>query len=366
MEQRAPHVKVTTGELRVRLYEYQKVFSTTVQSAADEIMMREQDRTIHVAAIRWKINAISKMQSAVFQVDPLAGFGNAWGLTIQMVDFFETGEGIDLFGDSQEIARRESRWLRDEVFALASLISNPEAASNIRQDLVEWAAQNPLLDVNFGQRSYMTEASAVTASEWGASGLSAVIRIEETARDMTDRLTIYADQLPKETRWHAELVLLQSQTDFIDRMMDDIASVDASIQKLEHFVNETPDLVASERQLIVDELRRELDEALESIDRQRVQTLDALSKERILILEALDADLNRIFAVIQQERMQTLKELEALTQKAVQDTFKSSGTLVDQVFWKTLQLILIVFVLVVLTWVIRRLLTKNPPERVGT
>jgi hypothetical protein len=109
-------------------------------------MMREQDRTAHVAAIRRKISAISKMQSTVFQMDPLAGFVKAGGLTIQRV---ETGEGKDFFGDSQEIARRESHRLGDKVLALASLISSPEAASKIRQDLAAWATQNPLPDSNF-------------------------------------------------------------------------------------------------------------------------------------------------------------------------------------------------------------------------
>jgi hypothetical protein len=366
MEKRAPHVKVTSGELRVRVYEYHRVFTATVQSAADAIIAEERDRDVREATIRWKINAISGMQSAVFHADPLAGFGNAWGLTIQMADFFETGAGKSLFVDSQAIARREAHWLEEEIFALATLISNPTAASNIRRELEEWARENPLLDINFGHRSYMADAAAVTAAELGAAGLNAVGRIEETARDMTDRLSIYADQLPKETRWHAELVVLQSQTEFIDQLLDDVASVDESIQKLERFFDESPNLIASERQVILDELRRELGAALESIDSQRIQTLDALNKERDLLLEALDADLDRAFAFIQQERNQTMAELDELTQKAVQDTFQGTRALVDLVFWKTLQLIFIIVAIITVAWIIRRLFAKKSSMRTSS
>lgn len=366
MGERAPNIKVTSGELRVRVYEYQKLFTATVQSAADAIIAKERDRDVREAAIRWKINAISGMQSAVFHADPLAGFGNAWGLTIQMADFFETGAGKSLFGDSQAIARREAHWLEEEIFALATLIGNPTAASNIRRELKEWARENPLLNINFGSRSFMTDAAAVTASELGAAGLNAVGRIEETARDMTDRLSIYADQLPKETRWHAELVVLQSRTEFIDEMLDDIASVDASIQKLERFFDESPDLIASERQVILAELRRELGAALESIDRQRIQTLDALSKERALILEALVTDLERAFATIQQERIQAITELDVLTQQAVHDTFQGTRAIVDLVFWRMLQLILIIVAIITLAWIIRRLFAKHSSMRTSS
>jgi hypothetical protein len=359
MQKRAPQVQVTSGELRVRVYEYLKVFTATVRSASDTIMAEEQDRRIRETALRWKINAISGMQSAVFHADPLAGFGNAWGLTIQMADFFETGAGKDLFGDSQELAMRESHWLEEEIFAIAKLISNPAAASNIRRQLEEWASENPLLDINFGRRSYMTEAAAVTAAELGVAGLSAVGRIEETARDLTDRLSIYSEHLPNETRWHAELVVLESQDEFVDKLLDDVASVDESIQKLERFFDESPNLIESERQFILAGLRDELGAALESIDRQRVQTLDVLSKERELILEALDDDLETIFATIQQERIQTITELEALTQKAVQDTFQDTKALVDHVFWKTLQLVFIIFALIAVAWAVRRLTARK-------
>ena len=35
-------------------------------------------------ALRWKINSIPAMQTATFQLDPLAALADAWGLTAQM------------------------------------------------------------------------------------------------------------------------------------------------------------------------------------------------------------------------------------------------------------------------------------------
>jgi uncharacterized membrane protein YjfL (UPF0719 family) len=61
-----------------------------------------------------------------------------------------------------------------------------------------------------------------------------------------------------------------------------------------------------------------------------------------------------------------MTELDALTQKAVQDTFRASRTLADQIFWKTLQLVCIIFAFIVVTLIIRRLLAKNSPERAGS
>jgi hypothetical protein len=89
----ADQVTVTAAELRVYVYDYASLFASAVEATADEILSREDDPGVRAAALRWKINALPRMQRAVFQTDPLAALQEAWGLTFQMLHFFEKGRG---------------------------------------------------------------------------------------------------------------------------------------------------------------------------------------------------------------------------------------------------------------------------------
>ncbi len=116
-------VSTTTSELRFHVYRYESVFAAAVQTAADKIAL-EEEAAYREVSIRWKINSIPAMQAAPFQLDPLAAFADAWGLTAQMERFFSVGAGKDIFGDSQHIAVDASRELVAEIRS-----SNPRSAT---------------------------------------------------------------------------------------------------------------------------------------------------------------------------------------------------------------------------------------------
>jgi len=116
MEQRG--IEFTTAGSKVRIYDFQSLFASVVESSANEIMENEEDIQIHESALRWKVDAIPATQKAVSQADPRAAFGDVWGLTAEMLLFFEEGAGKDLFGDSQSVAVDASRFLESEMYQL--------------------------------------------------------------------------------------------------------------------------------------------------------------------------------------------------------------------------------------------------------
>ena len=61
------------------------------------------------------MNAIPACQRAAFQSDPLAGYLDVWVLCEQMLQYFERGEGRDLFGEWQPIAVGAARQLVEEI-----------------------------------------------------------------------------------------------------------------------------------------------------------------------------------------------------------------------------------------------------------
>ena len=169
-------IKVTTSELRLRVYDYESWFAATVETSADAILDAEEDPAIQESALRWKINAIAAMQRAAFQADPLAALGDCWGLTIQMSNFFEDGAGKDLFGDSHRIAVQASQDLEVEVERIAPIVATPGSVARVKADLTAWAQENPIQDLSFGRRMATIDAAAVTAAELGGGEPSAASR----------------------------------------------------------------------------------------------------------------------------------------------------------------------------------------------
>ena len=236
------------------------------------------------------------MQAAVFQLDPLAALADAWSLRAQMERFFATGAGKDLFGDSQRTAIQDSLTLSEEAAALARSVVGVDGVKDVRPKLEAWLDENPIHDLSFGRRSVGADASAITAAEWGSGGLRSVGQVEDLLRDLSDRLTIYGEQIPELARWHSELLAMEVDQNTLAPLWEDIgsiersaASLDAEIKELRRFVETTPHLVETERALILEVFEREIDSALADVNRQRVATIAALSSERKFILAELDS-----------------------------------------------------------------------------
>lgn len=361
MEQRG--IELTTAEMRVRLYDYQSLFASVVQSTANEILENEDDHKIRESALRWKINANPAMQKAVFQAEPIAAWGDAWGLTVEMQLLFEEGAGKQFFGESQSLAVNASKLLEAEVFRQATSIVGSERAREVRTELYNRARENPPSDLSFGRRSGMTAESLLTAKELGGGGLKSVGQIDDTVRDLSDRLTIYIEQVPKEIRWNSELLVLELNRDIIAPLKTNVESIDRSLVGIQKALDEASALIGSERQLVLEDLDVKLAETLKAIDVQRLATVDVLQEERVILLQEMNRQLVASLTALGQERAQGLSDLEALTAQSIEQGSRKTKELVDHLFWRVLQILLIAVVLFTLSSIlIRRIFRERRPS----
>ena len=286
----------TRYELRILMYDYASYFSAVVGGAADTIVEAEEDRDVQKAALRFKIHAIPTMQKAVFQSDPLAGLADAWALSVQMRRFFENGSGREVFGGSQSVAVDGARHLEEEAVVLVESVVGAETRAQSSPEVERWAEANPLSTLAFGRHANSLDLATVTAARWGSGALRSVGQIEELARDLTDRLAVYAEQTPNLARWEAELLALEMESRIVKPLWADIeslersaASLDGSIKGIRGFIDETPNLVAQERARVLEAVRNERAAILGDIDRQRLSTLLAFRAEREEIFSGVKA-----------------------------------------------------------------------------
>ena len=126
------------------------------------------------------------------------------------------GAGEDIFGESQHIAVDASRELLSEIRSFAESVVGNESVQTVEPRLAQWLDETPIADISFGRRSVAADAATITAAEWGLGGLRSVGQIEDLVRDLSERLTIYSEQLPELARWHSELLAIEMKRTMVD------------------------------------------------------------------------------------------------------------------------------------------------------
>lgn len=191
----------------------------------------------------------------------------------------------------------------------------------------------------------------MTAARWGTGGLRSVAQLDETARDLSDRLTIYAEMIPQLARWNGELLLVESRRRSLEEPFANLDSIDTGVHEVADdvgtvtdFVAETPKLIGSEREILLAALERERLVLFESVDRQRVETLRILQAERQAVLDSIEAMRRDSFADLGREVDRSLVKLEAFRSETLQKIESATEAALNQFFWRALILLLIALV----------------------
>ena len=337
----------TTSETRVQLRDYIRVFNGEILAAADGILVTEKDLAVQEAALRLKANGVTAMQAAVFQQDPIAALADAWALTVAMARFLEDGKGKDLFGGSQSLVVEALHRLEVQVDAFAQTVVGKERADAVRPEIHRFVRDNPIRDLSLGLRSAGLQAAVLTAAGWSTDARRSIGEINETVRDMSDRLGIYAELLPQIAGWQGEILLLQAKREVLAQPFSSLGGVDSnlraigeSVDRVAGFVTVAPELIANERTHLQDTLDRERAAILLAVDAQRVATLETLTAEREAILAAVEALRKASFADVGIEAQRSLDHIDKLSATRVQDLSRASRDVIDHVFWRALELLL--------------------------
>ena len=346
----APNIEMPTNELRLKVYGYAEEFAGDVEEAADRILKATDDPEIERQALRWKINILSAVQVAAFALDPLIGLYDMWALTVQMRQFFETGEGREVFGEHQPIAIETSRELERRVHEMARSISVSGDVSEPRQDVEEYAAAHPITGMHFVRENVTQEFAHLLAQD-RSGGLAVLGDLAVQFGDLSERLKYYAASLPHQFRWHSELLLLDildEQT--IDAFLGDVESIDVSARRLAEFFADTlPAVIDEQASEAIRVIGEEAAIALRDVSRQRIETLEWFTEERIIVMED-----------VVRERIAVMEDLAAITDSAMRRTTLVLDDAVDRAFYRALQLLGLVFVGGLLFVFLVRMIWKRP------
>lgn len=351
----AQNVTVTARQLIMRIDEFTGLWLGAVEFRADTIRAESTDPDIRRAALIWKINASSSMLRATSHSDPLIAFMDAWTLVFQYRDYFESGAGVDMFGDHTDLARDLSDVAIQEFERLAASISKAQGVAKGRQIAMNFAAREPIANTYFLRRSVVDELIDGMPQET-KDAFAALGSITQTVESLSSRLGIYIEHLPKQARWQAELLLEDPALDSrLSGVLDGVDGINTAATEIAAIVKRSPALderlyeivaeviaalhkeieaisamVQSERQLILGKLPAEYEALFEHV-----------TDQRLAALADVEAKIDEVIAEVDAIAGRTLADAEGLTRGTVDYAFERATPMLIMAFFGVLILILI-------------------------
>lgn len=302
--------KMSVGALRIRVRDMARRFPGVLELTADEISARSQSPEVRDAMVRFKSNAVTTMQGALLQPDPVAALIDAWALLAQLEQFLPksvAGRSPELM----DIARHSLGMLESEVEVLWRELSGREDVSHLNQLVHAWAAEHPLTGSLITRESTVPLLAAFTDRS-GVGLLGSAAALLADTQDLVTRVDLYAGTLPRQARWQAELAvqdMVEGAPVLTSAMTEMGRTVDVLV-RLGALADGTPRWATGER------------EALQGfISSERLAVLEAVRGERLAVLDALHA-----------ERVQAMQQVDTMGQGWMDHAFDRAEALVDHIF----------------------------------
>lgn len=327
-------IAANAQQLRLRTRAMVEPFCGAIVVSADEIMAGTTNRAIQREALRWKIEAMPAMREALFLQKSSAALADAWVLTWQMIDYFETGYGAEVFGEAAPIAAMTSRALESEIAQVVASVTYSGDVEDSRSFARNWAAENPIR-YSFAARESVMKLATERDLEDTFSTAEVVGDLSVTLDDLNRRIDIYGAQFFEQSRWQLELLAMdmtenydidqaiplaeravQSAEDAVETMNRIIPPLESALSAIES----APEVVARERAAAVETVQEELTRTIQFVQEERIAALKHLTEER-------EAALLTLHELI-------LAEHKALTAEAKE----MSREIVDHAFWRLTQL----------------------------
>jgi len=274
------------GDLEARLLtrELITVFADRVELAAARISAESTDPGVRAAALRWRLGAIEACRAAGLRQDPREALVDVWGLSLQQRELLTTGGGAGLFGSGQPLAVDAAESLVADVERIADATMGRELRATMAEVASEYARRHPISGLDF-QREPILPLWLEAAGPQGR--VATVGTGPEVLQDVSDRLRVMGEGVPKTLAWRTELALTERQED-IEQLHALLTQLDHGLKGLSRLAETSPELAAAAAR----ELQRELGPPLERLDGRWKESLSTLALQR----EAVTRDLERMQA----------------------------------------------------------------------
>ncbi len=324
---KVPGKAMTQTELNARVltFDYADSFQATVTRTADQIAAGSSDPAVQLAALRWKIEATAASRHAATRSAPMLALLDSWALAAQMREFVDEGAGARLFGTYQGTARSTAVQLERDIAGIAATVTTKSELERYQTFVDDYVRSSPLTSLDFKRAS-------IVDRWWAQAGkhpalLSTVGTAPEVMSDFEESLRLYADDLPSETFWQAQLALRQNENDpAANELRRTMGRIDDSLADIGAAASESPELVRGS----VAELRGTLFMGLDRLDRSREEVMRDMSAEREALTRTADYERATITNDVDLQRAALTRDAARIANQALETSWRNVRGLVRE------------------------------------
>jgi len=356
---------LSAAELQIHMLSIADFCAGTTEKASDKIMELTDDPTVKINALRWKMYSIPIIYKTFYYPKPLQAMIDAWTLIIQMKQYFISGDGRKAFGELNIVGFEAATQMESKIIELAILMSRKEDISFPESFVEAWAKDNPIQMPLFVRTSITPFLSSGIGDETIGT-FKAVGELTSQIDNITNILTVYGNQIPKQAKWQSELLLSELGTvETINILLSELRAANVALHQVGTTFELLPDLITSERAVLLETVQNErLDTLaymsnerdaiikaiqsliaserntlLETIKNERLDTLAYMSSERDAIVEAVQDERKEILSFVQRERLAVINDIKLIGSDIFKDANKSINKSIDHFFIRTAQFV---------------------------
>ncbi|MHC4942807.1 MAG: hypothetical protein ACYTG7_07275 [Planctomycetota bacterium] len=284
---------VSLLQLMEMLKDFGDRFAFSIKVASNRIVEQHPELEIRKRTVYWKLVTIPNLRQSLYGEAPLIGLVDSWTFCVQMVDYFESGEGKDAFGDLTNIALEISRELEKDIKQLAARAIKQEYYREWQEEIEKFARQYPLsgLTGRYSARPVLLQASESGKLGWVTDLPLAPFRafMSDTAQAIAEFNMVaerFADQIrfmPDDIQWHLELLLYDIEER--DTTRTALKSTEEISSSIHAFSEAAKDIAATVDQL-PEEIESRLKSVLEELDAKQEGIQGTLQETRAVVSEA--------------------------------------------------------------------------------
>jgi len=351
LEQQTVNAGISSEQLRIILDDLVLEFSSELEQAADRIIAANESQRVHKNALLWKTNGIASGFQACSRRDSLGSYFDLWILNKQSLELFRRPADPPLFGDSQAIAIAACERIESSMIEVLNAIGDELP---IKEEFARQFANDFPIDNLYFNRASMTAHYTKYLDEIEAGKrelLEVVGDLDEQLDRMQKLSSMYAEFLPKQARWNAELMVLETlQSEAFTTPIRDMSLAADGVVRIADTTQALPKLVEREGKFLHDAISEQRELTLLAIDRMRTETVDQLQSERVAVMADLQDERNAVLQAIQRERIavtkdmtnfgsQSLEQLDRSVDAKIVTAGDQGRLLIDHAFMRSVQVL---------------------------
>jgi hypothetical protein len=306
------------------------LYFNTLQDSANDIYQASDDKLQRNHVINWKLNSEAAAINAVYQSDPTIALADLMTLVRQQLALAKSSVAAQNFGRYQQQVIDTSQQLLEDADQLSLSLNNEKAHNNLVQFSEQQAANYPLEDFNFQRGSIYSDwisfnniDPALAATNQGT--------LPQVMSDMSEKMSVYSQQMPKTLIWKAQMYSNDSELD-VQQINSLLQNLNTTSLQLMALTKDDPERIAR----ISDNINAGVDDVL-------LKFSDTLQSERQALSQGLAFERENLKELMSSERVLLMADVDKIAESSIVAVFEQIKSLIKSVI-----VYVILFVIVLL------------------